>query len=165
MSTKKIIISILGVFVLGGAIAKTALAGDFYVSPSVATIDAGEADFRVVNLTGGYDFNEYVGVRGSWMVGAEDETLDGVTFELDQMYGGDLVFSLPFDSFSPYAFVGETWIKVNASYNGYSATASDSYTTYGLGLNFALRESAGLFVEYKDVDGADVISAGLKFEF
>lgn len=159
--------TILGIILLAGTCfnASHCFADGLYIAPSVSNIDAGEANFNLVNLTAGYDFNEYVGVRGSWMVGAETEIVDGVTLELDRMYGGDLVFSLPGDSFSPYAFAGKTYVEVSASYNGYSATADDSYSTYGLGLNYSFNPTAGAFIEVKKIDDAESISAGLKIEF
>jgi len=140
-------------------------AGGLYIAPSAVNLDTDAADFKLVNITAGYDFNEYVGIRGSWMLSAKSEKLGDVTIDLDKMYGGDLVFSLPGESFSPYAFVGQTFVKVKASYHGFSATAKDDFTTYGLGLNYSFNPTAGAFLEYKEIDGADSISAGLKIEF
>jgi len=160
----KILKIALGVFILSGAIAEVAVA-DAYIEPSVFTLDTDVGDFRGVNITGGIAFNEYVGVRGSYMVSAGDETYQDVKLELTDMYGADLVLSLPVgDSASIYGFGGRTWMDAEASYMGYSATAKSDYTTYGLGLKFAVRESFGFFGEVKNIDGDTMLSAGLRFE-
>ena len=161
-----IIKTVLGVLLAVACFAPSyCFAGDFYISPSAVNLDTDAADFKLINITTGYDLNEYVGVRGSWMLSAKSEKLDGVTIDLDQMYGGDIVFSLPLDRLSPYAFVGQTWVKVKASYHGFSATARDDFTTYGIGLNYSFQPGAGAFIEYKEIDGADSLIAGLKIEF
>jgi len=166
MSTTNTILTILAIVILGAAWGFSEKAeADAYVEPSVFTLDTDAGDFRGVNLTGGIQFTENFGVRGSWMVSAGDETYQDVSISLEQMYGGDLVFTLPVtDSASVYGFMGQTWMKAKGSYNGYSATAKDDFTTFGGGLKFAVRESFSLFGEVKNIDGDTLLSAGLRFE-
>ena len=150
---------------LGGAAYSLNAEAEPYIGTSVFTLDSDVGDFRGVNITGGIDVNDYVGFRASWMVGAQDETYQNVSVSLERLYGGDLVLTLPVtDSASVYSFVGQTWLEGKASYMGYSATAKGDYTSYGLGLKFAARESIGFFAEAKNIDGDVMLSAGLRFE-
>jgi len=162
----KLIMKTAIVLILGASAAFAAhtYAGEFYIEPTVFTLDTEVGDFRGVNLTGGYEFTENVAVRGTWMVGAEDETYRDVKISLEEMYGFDLVFTLPVtDSASVYAFGGQTWLEATASAGGYSASAKGDYTTYGLGLRFAARESVGFFGEVKNIDGDTALVVGLRF--
>jgi len=155
------------ILILGASAAFTAntYAGDLYIEPSVFTLDTEVGDFRGVNITGGVNINEYIGLRGSYMVSAGDETYQDVNISLESMYGADLVLSLPVgDSASVYGFGGQTWMEAEASAGGYSAKAEGDYTTYGLGLKFSFRESLGFFGEVKSIDGDAMLSAGLRFE-
>ena len=88
------------------------------------------------------------------MLGAEDEVVDSVTIGITDMYSFDAILSLPLsDSFKPYFTVGKLYVDLKADYMGYSETASDSFTTYGMGIQFDLREAVSLSGELKDVDG------------
>ncbi len=159
--------TVLGIILLAGCSfgASEAFADDLYVETSVFNLDTEIGDFRGVNITGGVNINEYIGLRGTYMVGAENETYQGVSISLEEMYGADLVLTLPVaDSFSIYGFGGHTFMEAEASYNGYSATAKGDYTTYGLGGKYAVRESFGIFGELKSIDGDPMFSAGLRFE-
>ena len=164
----KLIMKTAIILLLGSAAAFTAnsaYSGDLYIEPSVFTLDTKVGDFRGVNITGGANINEYIGLRGTYMIGAEDETYQGVNLSIEQMYSAELVLTLPVtDSFSVYGVGGRTWIEAEASYGGYSVTAKGDATSYGLGLKFAVRESFSVFGEVKEIDGDRMLSAGLRFE-
>ena len=127
---------------------------DANIGVSVWNIDTDIADFRGINLDVGYDFTDLIGVRVSYMLGSEDEVVDSVNIEITDMYSFDAILSLPLsDSFKPYFTVGKLYVDLKADYMGYSETASDSFTTYGMGIQFDLREAVSLSGELKDIDG------------
>ena len=139
---------------------------DAYIGTSVFTLDTDVGDFRGVDLNLGYRIGEILELRGSVMLGAQDETYEGVSLSLEQKYGIDLIVNLPLsDTFNPYLLAGNTWLKAKASYHGYSATEKDDFVTFGAGLRFDVREAVSVYTEYKDVDGSDVFAVGLTANF
>jgi len=127
---------------------------DANIGVSAFNIDTDIADFRGINLDVGYDFSDILGVRASYMIGADDEVVGGVNVEITQMYSLDAIVSFPVsDSLNPFITVGQTHMAAKASYQGYSATASDNFTTYGAGLQFDLREAVSISGEVKNIEG------------
>lgn len=164
MSIIKKSVAILGVLFLG-CIYGANVNADFNIGTSIQSLDTSAGDFRSVNITLGYDFTDLFGVRTTYMLTAEDESLDGVKLELTDMFSADLVLTLPLsDSFNPYLFAGRTYVEGEASYRGYSLGFDEDYTTYGIGLIFAVRESFSVYGEGRDVDGDLALSFGFKFE-
>lgn len=153
--------------ILGAGIFYTPEAkSDPYIGTSIFTMDTDVGDFRGVDLNVGFRAGEILEFRASYMIGAQDETYQGVSVELDKKYGVDLIVNLPLsDSFSPYLTVGNTWLKGKASAGGYSASASEDYITYGMGMRFDIREAVSIYGEFKDIDGSDVFSLGLTANF
>ena len=146
--------SILGVVLAAACFAPSHCFADANVGVTVWNIDTDIADFRGINLDVGYDFTDLIGVRVSYMLGSEDEVVDSVNIEITDMYSFDAILSLPLsDSFKPYFTVGKLYVDLKADYMGYSETASDSFTTYGMGIQFDLREAVSLSGELKDIDG------------
>lgn len=152
---KMITKSILGVVLLAGFCFEASHCfADGNIGVSAFNIDTDVADFRGMNLDIGYDFTDLVGVRGSYMISSSDEVVNSVNIEITDMYSFDAILSLPFsDTLKPYFTIGKLYIDAKASYGGYSATASDSFTTYGAGIQYDLREAVSLSVEAKDIDG------------
>ena len=164
---KMITRTILGVALLAGFCFETSycFAGGF-MGVSGFTLDADEVSFQGAELNAGYR-TDIVEVRGSYMVSGTDDSLYGATVELDSMYSVMAIVNVPTEgSLVPYAMIGSTWAEVKASYRGYSATASDTFSTYGLGLRFDARESFSLFVEAKRVGSdSNALNAGISFNF
>jgi len=155
ISTQNIInLAVIGSLVILGLVTFAPDAkADFNVSATVFNIDTDIADFRGINLDVGYDFTDLIGVRGSYMIGAEDEVVGGVNVEITDLYSFDAILRLPLsDTVMPYFTVGKLHIAAKASYAGYSATAEDNFTTYGAGIQFNLREAVTLSAEFKDID-------------
>jgi len=139
---------------------------DAYIGTSVFTLDTEVGDFRGVDVNAGYRAGEILEFRVSYMLGAQDETYQGVNIELEQKYGADLIVNLPLsDTLNPYLSVGNTWMKAKASYQGLSATAKDDFATYGAGMRFDVREAVSVYGEYKDMDGTDMFSLGFTANF
>ena len=147
--------TILGVILLGAFCFETSYCfADATAGVSVFNIDTEVADFRGINLDVGYEFSDLLGVRASYMIGSEDEVVNGVNIEIDEMYAFDAILSLPIsDSIKPFFTIGKLHIDAKASQDGYSASASDDFTTYGVGISFDLREAVTLSAEGKDIDG------------
>ena len=137
-----------------------------YVGAKAFTIDTEAGDFNGVNLVGGYDFNDFIGVRGRYMLDAGDETYQGINIELESMTGLDLKLSMPLgDSLCVNVIGGRTKIRAKASAHGYSASASDTFTTYGIGLSFSVLESYSVTAEVLDIDGDRMLSLGANWNF
>lgn len=139
---------------------------DCNIGTSVFTIDTDIGDFRGVNVSGACFYKGLVGVRGTYLLGAEDETVSGVRVDLEEMRSLDLIINLPLsDSFYPYLTAGQTWVEAKASAGGYSATVKDDFTTFGFGLHFDVKESVGVNAEYKNLDGDDMFMFELVAQF
>jgi len=158
----------LCVLILAGlpAICSTTAFADCNIGTSVFSLDTQVGDFRGVNVSGSCFYKGLVGARVSYMVGSEDETYQGVRLDLEEMYSADLIINLPLtDSFYPYLTAGNTWVEAQASAYGHSITVEDDYTTYGAGLHYDVRESVGVEVEYKNIDGDDLFGFRLVAQF
>lgn len=163
---RKMIKSILGVILAVACFAPSHCFADANIGVTAFNIDTDVADFRGMNLDVGYDFTDLIGVRASYMIGSEDEVVNGVNIEIDQMYAFDAILSLPLsDSLRPYFTIGKLHIKAKGSYGGYSETISDDFTTYGMGIQFDLREAVSISVEAKDIDGDLMTMASVTANF
>jgi len=158
-----LVAAILGLFTM--AFAPEAEA-DPYIGTSVFTLDSDVGDFRGVDLNAGYRFGELLELRGSYMLGAQDETYQGVSISLDKKYGVDLILNLPLsETIVPFVSVGNMWMKAKASAGGYSASVSDDFATYGFGVRLDIREAFSVVGEYKDVDGDTIFAIGMTANF
>ncbi len=132
-----------------------------YVGTQAAVIGDDDLSFNIVNVTAGYDFNDVFGVRGRYMLTANQDSIDGVNVDLDSAYGADVIFTLPLSKeFNPYLLMGRTEIEVTASYGGYSESADDGYTTFGGGVNYEINENVVINAEYLRMDDGDIESYG-----
>ena len=164
----KINLAILGaIIILGyGAFYTPDAEADPYIGTSVFTLDTDVGDFRGIDLNAGYRAGEILEVRAHYMLGAEDESVDGVKVELDQMYGVDVIVNIPLsDTLNPYVLAGNTWVKAKGSYGGYSISEKDDFVTFGAGVRFDVREAVSVYFEYKDVDGTDSLGLGFTSNF
>ena len=138
-----------------------------YIGGNVGTIDFGDVEFTTTQFVIGSQFNEYVGVELRHGRGIDEESIDGVTVELDSVYGGYLTLSAPLsDSLSAYVIVGKTWAEATASYGGYSESAKDDTGSVGLGARYSIREALTIRAEYmKYDDDVDGLSIGVQVNF
>ena len=142
------IVAVLGIFTAPIAVA------DPNFGITVYNIDTDVADFRGINLDVGYEFTDLIGVRASYMIGSEDEVVEGVNIEIEDMYSFDAILSLPLsDNFIPYFTIGKLYVDLKADYMGYSESASDDFTTYGAGIKYNIREAVSFSGELKNIDG------------
>jgi len=132
--------------------APQANAGKNFVGISYASIDTDVADFTGINFIAGHRFNDYISVEGRTLIHSSTENYYGVDVDIDNIYGVYMTLSLPLsDELSIYAIGGRSRGKASASYMGYSASSSDTDTSIGFGMRFALRESTTLSVEYLEL--------------
>ena len=166
MLSKTNIIMAVAAICLGGAAYSLNANADPYIGTSVFTLDTDVGDFRGVDLNAGYRFGELLELRGSYMLGAQDETYQGVNIELDRKYGVDLIVNLPLsETIVPFVSVGNMWLKAKLNGGGYSASASDDFTTYGFGVRLDIREAFSVVGEYKYVDGDTIFALGMTANF
>ncbi|WP_018625426.1 porin family protein [Kangiella aquimarina] len=137
------------------------------------SVDAPDFEFDSMTIDGkiGTYFNE--NFSGELRVGlaATDDSFFGVDLEVKNYYGAYLRAGLPAtDAFYPYAIVGYTKTKVEASGFGETVSDSESDMSYGFGADFSLTNDMDLSVEYMrylDKDGGEIdgIGLGIKFKF
>jgi opacity protein-like surface antigen len=104
--------------------------------------------------------------------GTNDEslTVDGVNVDLsiDKFMGVYLKYaSTTTGKVSPYAILGYTHAKAEASALGVTVSASESEISFGVGVDFGLSEETSLNIEYmnfldKSIVSVDGISVGFR---
>ena len=140
------------------------LSANSYAGISYAGIDLDEVDFTAVNAHAGFEINDFIAIEGRYQLASSSETLYGANVEIEDLYGVYAKVFLPFsDSFSPYLIAGKTYGTATATYQGYSASASDSGTSMGIGVKFQAREALSISVEtmqlMDDIDQVSIILA------
>lgn len=150
----------------------------FGVGVTQFNIDDSSFEADVLTLDGriGTYFNENFSGEIRAGFGVQDDTINfdlnsSVDYEMKNYYGAYLRAGVPAgEVFYPYAIVGYTRGKVEASFMGASASESESDFSYGLGADFALSNDFDITLEYMnylDKDGVEVdgISLGFKARF
>lgn len=139
-----------------------------YVGTNVTAIDFSGVELNAVQLVIGNQLNEFVGIELRAGTGLGDDNVNGVTVELDSIYGGYLTLTAPIsDSLAVYAIAGNTWAEATAStYDGYSASAKDDNESFGMGVRFNARESMTIKAEWMNYgDDVDGVSVGIQANF
>ena len=155
------IIAVLGLFGLNQA-----KAGG-YVAVDAADIDTDLSNHFSTILTGGYAFNSIVSVEAKTMISSRDDNYRGVNVSIEQYYGLYLKGRIPItDSFSVTGNFGYSNIEGEASYMGYSESASDSGSSFGVGVSYSLLEAWTISAGYQEiVEDVDMITAGIQLNF
>lgn len=142
------------------ALAPLALA-DGYIGVGYTMIDIDATDYTGYQLSGGYQFNEIFGIEARTLMGSSDDKYNGATLSIDEFYGAYVTLQLPVgETVSPYLILGQTHGKVTAEYQGFTASVSDTDTSYGIGARLSVRENFTVQIEYmralEDVDALTV---------
>jgi len=126
-----------------------------------------DASLTSVNGRLGTNFNENFSGEIRVGTGIGDGSINGINVELDSMYGAYIRGGIKAgESFFPYAVLGYTRGKISASFNRFSASASESDVSFGLGADFFVNEKFTINVEYMsyfDKDGAEIDGFSLGF--
>uniref|UniRef100_UPI0039A5F86F outer membrane beta-barrel protein n=1 Tax=Ornithobacterium rhinotracheale TaxID=28251 RepID=UPI0039A5F86F len=125
----------------------------FVVEPGVAQIkfndDLNLRDTYLVGGTAGFDFNQFVGLRGFYYQATQDEEFK--KFDDLAMYGADIVARLNVArGLTPYITLGGGYLNAYSTYEGRDAARdiedpSSYFVKGGLGLNVPLGQHLDIF--------------------
>jgi hypothetical protein len=121
------------------------------VEPMVGVIQfndklAYRKDQRVAGVNAGFDFGQYVGLRGFYWRGLEED--EWTQFDKFAMYGGEMKFKLNDASSGivPFINIGAGYIDVNNQYEGRRLGSEDQpFATAGGGIELRLSDNFNLF--------------------
>lgn len=166
--TAAVIVSITVVAIaLAVLFAPKAEAEGGYMGASGNYIDTPLTNHTGVTLHGGYNFNDFLGLEGRYLVNSSEEGYQGASVEIDSLYGIYLVGTVPVtDSLGVYVVFGHSRAEVRASYYYDSETASESSSSLGFGIKYDLVEAWTVNAEYTELfDNIDQFNVGLKLNF
>lgn len=131
-----------------------------------------EIDLNAISIVAGQTINDNLAAEMRFGFGTNDEslTVDGVNVDLsiDKFMGVYLKYaSTTTGKVSPYAILGYTHAKAEASALGVTVSASESDISFGVGVDFGLSEETSLNIEYmnfldKSIVSVDGISVGFR---
>lgn len=126
------------------------------VEPTVGVIQFNDklpyrADQRLAGASAGFDFGPYVGLRGFYLRGLEED--EWTKFDKFAMYGGEMKFRLndaP-TGLVPYLSIGAGYIDVNNEYEGRRVANDKPFALGGGGVELKLNDNFKLFGSAKAV--------------
>lgn len=118
----------------------------------------------------GTQLNEIVALEARLGTGVSDDSLYGISLDLNYMYGIYAKAGFEANGFYPYAVLGYTKGELEASYSGYHYNESDNDLSYGVGVDYALTDRVSGNIEYmsymdKDDYELNGFSAGFTYKF
>ncbi len=126
------------------------------VEPTVGIIQFNDklpyrADQRFAGGSAGFDFGPYVGLRGFYFRGLEED--EWTKFDKFAMYGGEMKFRLNDASTGivPYLSIGAGYIDVNNEYEGRRVATDKPFALGGGGVELKLNDTFKLFGSAKAV--------------
>ena len=128
-------------------------AGNFHLGAGYTYLDFDGVDFDMLNLRGGYDFNEYIGVEGEALIGLGDEeiTAGGITGDvsMDYILGAYAKAQYPVaEGFKIFGRAGYAYAEAEASAAGLTLADSTDGFAYGAGAEWAFNGPNAVRVEY-----------------
>ncbi len=121
--------------------------------------DGDELSLGALELTVGNKV-ENMSVELTVAQGSKDDTYDGIDIEMDTSYYGKVLYH-----FSDNLFVNAFWgrIELEGCYEGTCATAGETESGFGLGVDIPTSSDAVIRFSFDKVDEADIVS--LKYIF
>lgn len=126
------------------------------VEPTVGIVQFNDklpyrADQRVAGGSAGFDFGPYVGVRGFYLRGLEED--EWSSFDKFAMYGGEMKFRLNDASTGivPFLSLGAGYIDVNNQYEGRQKANDQPFAIGGGGVELRISDNVKLFGSAKAV--------------
>jgi len=116
----------------------------------------------------GVKANDFLSAELTALVSSSEENYQGVDLSWNYFYNFSLIGSIPLnDSLSFYGKLGYTSAEAEASYMGYTETASDTSESYGFGVKYDVMESYSVRVEYNQyyTDISAPLTAHLQINF
>ena len=122
------------------------------LEPSLGYLNfSGDSNLRDTYLGGvsaGFDFTEYIGIRGYYYQAMENEKIS-TNFDKLSLYGGDFLARLNISNgVVPYVSVGAGYMNVGSNYAGRTSTGSNKsgiFAKGGVGLAIPLGKRVELF--------------------
>ncbi len=146
-----------------------------YVGVGYAALDyeisGAEFSTPAMIINGGYKFNPYFALEGRLGLGLDDDTIGGLTAEIDNYFGGFVRVGYPVHQLlNPYAMLGYGQSKVSISNASASTSISDddSDFAYGIGASIGFSDSVFAKIEYmnyydENPGTGDVKGSGVTF--
>jgi hypothetical protein len=126
------------------------------VEPTVGIVQFNDklpyrADQRVAGGSAGFDFGPYVGIRGFYLRGLEED--EWSSFDTFAMYGGEMKFRLNDASSGivPFLSIGAGYIDVNNQYEGRRTANDQPFALGGGGAELRLSDNVKLIGSAKAV--------------
>ena len=168
------IVVLLTIFVLGGSSIANATASEgadsyigFQFGNSDVSVDgASELDLDLALFQLGVWINDEISLEVRTGSGSNDETVQGVDFEIEALYGLYGLYHVHFsDLASVYGAVGLSRLTLKASGAGGSVQEDENGLSYGVGAKLSVFSIE--FMRYLDTNEveADVVSVGLQYTF
>jgi hypothetical protein len=168
------IVALLAIFVLvGSTIAKATPSegADSYIGfqfgDSDVSIDgASDLDLDVTLLQVGVWVSDEISLELRTGRGSNDDTVQGVDFEIEALYGIYGLYHFNFSDFaSVYGAVGLSRLTLKASGAGGSDQEDENGFSYGVGAKLSIFSIEFMrYLDNNDVE-ADVVSVGLQYTF
>jgi len=155
----------------------SAMAAENYAGVQYAMVTYSESDIPDFNPSAlvarvGHNFNKNFAVEGRFGIGIADDsnTISGipVSVEVDQFISVLAKGSLPLGAgANVYGLIGYTDGKITANAFGFSSSASESDTSFGLGIEFGKGDTTGSieYVNYIDKNDGSLTSINLGVNF
>ena len=138
----------------------------YYDEAGFSTAEPNALRFKI-----GHYFTDNVAVEAQYAMGVADDTVSGVTVEIDHAISilarGELPIS---DNANFYGVVGYTDGELTGSVPGFSVSVSDSGLSYGVGFDFGIAKGTFINIDYMSyLDESDydftAFSIGIKKNF
>jgi len=147
------------------------MGGETYYGGGLTALDVTENDLKitVTTLHGlvGTRFNENIAAEIRLGTTIADDTVNGIDVEVESFYGAYLKGGAQIsETIYPYIIAGYTRGKLKGSYNGYSASESESDAAFGVGVDLSLFSTAKLnleYISYLDKGGSEFSGFSLGF--
>jgi len=139
-----------------------------YLLTDFETDSGSSVDLDAVSARFGSYLNENVALEARLGFSASDDTVAGVTYELDNFVGVYARGIMPYETVELYGIVGFT--RVDLAIPGNPADGDDSGFSYGAGLDFKVGERLAIGLEYMMlIDSSDyeltTTNIGFKYYF
>lgn len=133
-----------------------------YWGASWVMAEAGEFDLSAVQGRYGWAWRDNFSFEALGAFGVGDDTISGVTAELDYIIGGYVVGEWPVtEQMNVYGRLGFAFAEATVDDLLESSSESDSDVSYGFGATYSLNETMALDVGYMDYVGGDIDVDGL----
>lgn len=149
------------------------LAAQVTASAGYSQFSEGRVDLGAVQGTVGYRIpldgiagRSYIIPEARLGVGVDDDTIRGVTVEMDEYYGATARFQYESrGGFYAFAYPSYTRFSLSGSFAGFAVSDDSWEFGAGAGVGFVFTDFLGAEIAYERIDDADVFNASIRFGF